>query len=344
MTSTKVVTVPVFKHFWQYLVQRFKPRVHPSAGEFELELSAARQERKGLLGQLTALQAEVERELSSARQEQQSLLGQLNDLRAEVEQERSAAGQEKQVLRGALAGLQSEVEQGLSVTREEQQRLLGQMTSLQAGFERELSAARLEKQTLLGQVSGLQDDLERLGSRDEQLRAELQQRFDQLQAERDASNQGVMALRSSLAEANSRQELADARVDSLELRLREQQQEHDAALQQALVRERRQARRLTAALMVAAAAFVLGIAGSVINFWEVRNTTRLLAEVSQGISQIRITMEGRSAGTMPAPSPLVAPAEPLDERASTVMPESLPHGPEGASQEPAATEQGLSGR
>ena len=177
------------------------------------------------------------------------------------------------------------------------------MTSLQAEYERELSAARLEKQALLGQVSGLQDDLERISSRDEQLRAELQQRFDQLQAEREAANQELVALRSSLAEANSRQELADTRVDSLELRLREQQQEHDAALQQALVRERRQARRLTAALMVAAAAFVLGIAGSVINFWEVRNTTRLLAEVSQGISQIRITMEGRSAGTMPAPSP-----------------------------------------
>ncbi|MGD2056559.1 MAG: FKBP-type peptidyl-prolyl cis-trans isomerase, partial [Gammaproteobacteria bacterium] len=138
--------------------------------------------------------------------------------------------------------------------------------------------------------------------------------------------------------------LAGTRVDSLELRLREQQQEHDAALQRALVRERRQARRLTAALMVAAAAFVLGIAGSAINFWEVRNTTRLLAEVSHGISQIRITMEGRAAGTVPAPSPRVAPAEPLDESASPDIPESLPPGPEAASQETASAEQGLSGQ
>jgi FKBP-type peptidyl-prolyl cis-trans isomerase/Domain amino terminal to FKBP-type peptidyl-prolyl isomerase len=343
MTSTKVVTVPVFKHFWQNLIQRFKPRVHPSAGEFELELSAARQERQELLGQLTALQAEVERGLSAARQEQHNLLVRLNDLHTEVEQDRSAAGQEKQVLRGALAGLQSEVEQGLSVTREEQQSLLGQLTSLQAEFERELSAARLEKQTLRGQVSGLQDDLERLKSRDEQLRAELQKRFDRVQAERDAANQEVMVLRGSLADANSRQELTDTRVKTLEYRLREQQQAHDAALQQALVRERRQARRLTAALTVAAAAFVLGIVGSVINFWEVRNTTRLLTEVSQGISDIRTSMEGRPAGNAPAPSPLVEPSV-SDERTSPGTPESLPSTAEGASREPADAGQALSGQ
>jgi FKBP-type peptidyl-prolyl cis-trans isomerase FkpA len=255
--------VPIFKHFWQNLIQRFKPRVHPSAGEFEQELSAAHQEREGLVGQLT--------------------------------------------------GLQSEVEHGLSAVREEQQALQVRLTSLQSDYERELSAARREKQSLLGQVSGLQDDLERVRSRDDQLRAELQQQFDQLQAERDAANQEVMALRTSLADANSRQELADTRVDSLELRLREQQQVHDAALQQALVRERRQARRLTAALTVATAAFVLGIVGSAINFWEVRNTTRLLAEVSQGIRDIRYTLEGKAGGNAQVPVEVKSTA-PVNER------------------------------
>jgi len=382
----------IIKHFWQNLVQRFKPRASASAGEFQPELFATREEQQSLLGQLAGLQSEVERGLSSASQEQQGLLGQLNELRAEVRQDLSAAGQERQALRGELAGLQSgverdlsetreqrqdllgqlsglqsevehglsavreeqqglfgqlsglqsEVEHGLSAVREEQQILLGRLTSLQAEYERELSAARLEKQALLGQVSGLQDDLERISSRDEELRADLQQRFDRLQAEREAANRELLALRGSLAEANSRQELADTRVDSLEFRLKEQQQEHDAALQRALVRERRQARRLTAALMVAAAAFVLGIAGSAINFWEVRNTTRLLAEVSQGISQIRITMEGQSAGTVPSPSPLAAPAEPLDESTSPVIPESSPSGSEETSQEPPANKKEFS--
>jgi FKBP-type peptidyl-prolyl cis-trans isomerase len=324
------------KHFWQNLVQRFKPRAPASAGEFQHELSAAREERQSLLGQLTALQSEVEHGLSAARQEQQNLLVQLNDLHAVADQERSAAGQEKQVLRGALAGLQSEVEQGLSVTREEQQRLLGQLTSLQSEVERELSAARLEQQTLLGRVSGLQDDLETLRSRDEQLRAELQQRFDQVQAEREAAKQEVMALRSSLADANSRQELTDTRINSLEFRLREQQQAHDAALQQALVRERRQARRLTAVLAVAAAAFVLGIVGSAINFWEVRNTTHLLDGVSQGIRNIQLSIEAHA----PAPSILVTPAA-SEERVSPGAPESRSAGDGGMPQAQVDAEQGL---
>jgi chromosome segregation ATPase len=302
----------IIKHFWQNLVQRFKPRASASAGEFQHDLSVA-------------------------RQEQQNLLGQFNDLRADIEQERSAAGQEKQVLRGALAGLQSEVEQGLSVTREEQQRLLGQMTSLQAEFERELSAARLEKQTLLGQVSGLQDDLERLRSRDEQLRAELQQRFDQVQAERDTANQEVMALRSSLADSASRQERIDTCVNSLELRLREQQQEYDAALQQALVRERRQARRLNAVMAVAAAAFVLGIVGGAISFLEVRNTTHLLAGVSRGIREIQTSMEGYTTGNTPATPTSVTPAS-SEGRVSPGAPESRPAGAEATPQEQGVVE------
>ena len=332
------------KHFWQNLVQRFKPRASALAGEIQHELTATRQQQQSLLGQLNDLRVEVRQDLSTAGLERQALRGELAGLQSGIERGLSDTREEQQGLLGQISGLQSEVEHGLSAVREEQQVLLGRLTSLQAEHERELSAARLEKQALLGQVTGLQDDLERISSRDEELRADLQQRFDRLQAEREAANQELVALRSSLAEASSRQEQADTRVDSLELRLREQQQEHDAALQQALVRERRQARRLTAALMVAAAAFVLGIAGSAINFWEVRNTTRLLAEVSQGISQIRISMEGRSAGTVPAPSRPVAPAEPLDESAPPVISESLPAGPEGASQEPAVTEQGLSGQ
>ena len=283
--------MPVFKQLWQSLTQRFKQRVHPSAGEFEQELSAARQERERLLGQLTGLQAEVEHGLSAVQEERQDLLGQ-------------------------LSGLHSDVQHGLSAVREEQQALLGRLSSLQSAFERELSAARLEKQALLEQVSGLQDELERTRSRDEQLRAELQQRFDQFQVERDAANQEIVALRASLAEASVRQETTDSRVDSLEIRLKAEQQAHDAALQQALIRDRRQSRRLNAVLMVAAAAFVLGIVGSAINFWEVRNTTRLLGGVSQGISDIRSALEKQSGDNAQA-SDEVAPVSEQEQQAAT---------------------------
>lgn len=317
--------MPMFRHFWQNQIQRFKLRVHPSAKEREQALSAAGEERERLFGQLTGLQAEVECGLTSTRQEQQSLLGQFNALSTEVKQDLSAAGLKRQALRGELVGLQSEVQQGLSAVREEQQVLLGRLSGLQSEVERELSAASMEKQTLLEQVSGLQDELESISNREEQQCAELKQRFEQVQTARDAANQEIMALRNSLADVNSRQELADTRVDSLELRLREQQQAHDAALQQALVRERRQARRLKAALMVAVAAFVLGIVGNAINFWEVRNTTRLLAEVSQGIRDIRYTLEEQTGGNAQAPVEVKpsAPVSGRDQPAAT-PPAALP--------------------
>ena len=306
----------IITHFWQNLVRRFKPRASAYAEEFQHELSATRQEQQGLLGRLNDLREEVKQDLSAAGLERQALREELAGLQSGVERGLSDTRKERQGLLGQLSGLQAEVEHGLSVVREEQQDLLGRLTSLQAEHERELSAARLEKQALLGRVSGLQDDLERISSQDKQQRAELQQQFDQLQAEREAANQELVALRNALTEANSRQELADTRVDSIELRLRELQQEHDAALQQALVRERRQARRLTAALMVAAAAFVLGIAGSAINFWEVRNTTRLLAEVSQGISDIRSALE-KQTGDNAQTSDEVAPVSEQEQPAAT---------------------------
>jgi FKBP-type peptidyl-prolyl cis-trans isomerase len=307
--------VRIIKHFWQSLARRFKQRASRPAGEFDRELSAARQEQQSLLGQLTGLHAEVERGLSTARQEQQSLLGQLNDLQANVERQLSAAELEKQALRGELTDLKTEVERGLSATRQEQQHLLGQ-------------------------ISGLQDDLERLRSRDEQLRSELQQRFDHLQAERDAAHEEVKTLWTSLADAMSRQETTKTRVNTLEIRLQEQWQQHQAALQESLVRERRQARRLTAAMTVAAAAFLLGIVGGAINFWEVRNTTRLLAEVSQGIKDIQTSMEGRPTANAPVPSTAAAP----EKRASTNAPESRPAVAEGTSRAQEDVEQGLSGQ
>jgi FKBP-type peptidyl-prolyl cis-trans isomerase FkpA len=140
-----------------------------------------------------------------------------------------------------------------------------------------------------------------------------------------------MVLRASLADANLRQEATATRIDSLEIGLKEQQQAHDAALQQALVRERRQTRRLTVALTVATAAFVLGIVGSAINFWEVHNTTRLLAEVSKGIRDIRYTLEGKTGGNVQAPVE-VTPAAPVGEggQPAAMPPAALPEQPKKA--------------
>ena len=232
------------------------------------------------------------------------------------ERELAATVRDQQSLFAQLHELQTEVERGLSVTREEQQHLIERLTGQQADLERKLSAARQEREALLGQVSGLQDGLDHLKSQDEQLRAELQQRFDQFQTERDAAQQELMGLRASLSDAQSRQETTETRVNTLDFRLQEQQREHQAALEEALVREHRHARRLNAAMTVAAAAFVLGIVGSTITFWQVRNTTRLLAEVSQGIKGIQTSMERQSAGNASVSSPASPPATPEDHAAT----------------------------
>ena len=227
-----------------------------------------------------------------------------------------------------------ELEREVSAARQKQQNLLGQLTGLQADFERELSAANLEKQALLGQLTGLQADIERLRSRDEQLFAELGQQLHEIQAERNAEHQRVEALRTALTDAASRQEQTETRVNKVEIRLREQHREHQAALQESLVRERRQARRLNVAMSVAGAAFALGIVGSATNFWEVRSTARLLAEVSQGVKDIQTVMGGFPAGNMRTPSS-EAPATPIGEPVRAKTPESVRSTVSGSSREAA---------
>jgi len=227
-----------------------------------------------------------------------------------------------------------ELEREVSAARQKQQNLLGQLTGLQADFERELSAANLEKQALLGQLTGLQADIERLRSRDEQLFAELGQQLNEIQAERNAEHQQVEVLRTALADAASRQEQTETRVNKVEIRLREQHREHQAALQESLDRERRQTRRLNVAMSVAGAAFALGIVGSATNFWEFRSTARLLAEVSQGIKDIQTSMDGYPVSSMQATS-REASATAIEAPVRTKTPESVRSTVSGSSREAA---------
>jgi predicted nucleic acid-binding Zn-ribbon protein len=335
--------VHILKHFWQRLAQRFKPRALRRAGESEPGLSAASQEKQHLLEQLTGLRTDMDHELSASRQQQQSLQEQLITLQASTGHGLSTANAELQALHGELAGLKGEVERGLSAQRAEQQNLLAQLTGLQADFARELAAANREKEALHGQITRLRDDLEHLRTRDEQLRGELQQQFDQLRTERDAAHRSIEALRSSMADAASRQEANETRVNTLEHRLLEQHQAQQVALQEALVRERRQARRVSAATTVAVAAFVLGITGSAINFWEVQNTSRLLVGVSQGIRDIRSAMEGFAGDRAQAPgeaTPSVPSREPGQEKPAA----SGPVPATGESRAPSDTKEGLPGQ
>jgi FKBP-type peptidyl-prolyl cis-trans isomerase len=331
--------VLTLKQFWQRLMQRLRQSASGRDGERERELSVARVEKQRLQEQLTGLGAESARE----RQEHKDLRARLLDRQDGLEQALSAAQSELQAVRGDLAGLQDDLEREVSGARQEQERLREQLAALQADFERELGAANLEKQALRSQISGVQADLELLRSRDEQQRDELEQRFHRLQSEREAAQRQIEAMHVSLADAASRQEATDGRVNTLEARLQGQGQELQVALQEARMRDRKQARRLIAAMTLAVAAFVLGMAASAINFWEVRHTSGLLSEVREGISDIRSTLDGlpegraqipaetapvrrqtRAKPTMPTPAPASGEAPRADEAVEGLSEQRLP--------------------
>lgn len=268
----------------------------------EKEQSAANRDRQTLRGELDGLRSELGRGLEDAQQQGQGLLGQLNGLQSEVEHRLGAVREEQQSLDSRVDGLRSELEQGLAFVRQEQQDLQEQLSANQAKVEHAFVVAREESQALQEKLGRLQGELERIKNSDEVLRVDLEQRFEQIRDERDAANQELVALRTLLTDVGARQEAAETRVHSLEILLNEQRQEHDVALQQTLIRERRLGRRLTAAMTVAAAAFVLGVVGGAINFWQVKNSARLLGEVSQGIRDIQATIAGQSSADVHMPS------------------------------------------
>jgi hypothetical protein len=140
-------------------------------------------------------------------------------------------------------------------------------------------------------VAGLEARLDQLRQRDEQQLQDLRRRVDLLESARDTAREEVDRLRIALADAVSRQERAEIQATTLEARLRELDEKHQAALQEALIRERRQVRRVTLAMTVAGAALLLGIALSVSGFLESRDNADLLAGINQGIRDIQTTID-----------------------------------------------------
>jgi hypothetical protein len=139
-------------------------------------------------------------------------------------------------------------------------------------------------------MAGLQSELAQFRQQDEQQLDELRLRVGQIESERDSARQQLEVLRGELEDAVARQDKAEIHANNLEIRLREQAEEHHAAQQRALIRERRQARRLNVAMTVAVMAFMLAFVLSVTTFREAQNNTRLMAGIHQGIQDIRDTI------------------------------------------------------
>lgn len=187
-------------------------------------------------------------------------------------------------------------------------------------------SARAIRSASWDDVSRLQSGLEMLG-----------QRVSQLESERDNVHLEVEKLHGLLDAAVARQEQSEVLVSSLEKRLREQAEQHEAALLEAHIRERRQDRRLNLALIVAVVAFLLGIAISVTGYLESRENAELLAGINQGIRDIQTTLRDHQASLLqeragllaPPVTPVIPPAEtakpsPVDVREITPLAPVLP--------------------
>jgi hypothetical protein len=195
---------------------------------------------------------------------------------------------------------------------------------------REPVSALDDKAAALADVAGIQARLDQLGQWDEQQLEDLRQRIGLLESERDTAREQVDRLRAALEGMRSRQEQAEIHANTLQARLREQGEQHQAALQDALIRERRQARRLNLAMTIAGAAFVLGVAISVTGFLESRNNADLLAGINQGIRDIQTTIGHHQARL-------------LQQQAAVLATRGISETPSAEKSLPAPTEDNASG-
>jgi hypothetical protein len=171
------------------------------------------------------------------------------------------------------------------------------------------TASSDEHAELLANMAGLQSELAHFRQQDEQQLDELRLRVGEIESERDTRLQQLEVLRGELEEAVARQDKAEIHANNLEIRLREQAEEHHAAQQRALIRERRQARRLNVTMTVAVMAFMLAFVLSVETFREAQNNTRLMAGIHQGIQDIRDTIRNFQTSEHHAAAPATGSTE-----------------------------------
>ncbi len=162
---------------------------------------------------------------------------------------------------------------------------------------------------------------------------QLEQRIRRLESDRDSLHEGIQRLHDLLEQALDGQERAGIHIRTLEARLGEQADRHEADLQAARLRERQRARRVSLAMTAAGVAFVVAISAAIIALLDSRRNAELLTGINRGVQDIRATMHDRRAD-IPAqadvqvhepersPVPSSTPAQP--HAAELQLPAALP--------------------
>lgn len=153
-----------------------------------------------------------------------------------------------------------------------------------------------ENRVLRLEIESAQDAIEAGIDRQARALADMQERVDQLEEERNTAAQQLESLQGSLSLAVSRQESTEQRVTTLDETLQTTRASHRAEMQEAHERLRKQARRSTGALLVAALAMILAVVASVTGVRDVRENTRILVDMSRDLRGIKSAMEKQLAG------------------------------------------------
>lgn len=154
-------------------------------------------------------------------------------------------------------------------------------------LEHKLSAVRDENQSLQLEFQGVQNELQDIKARDQKHLADLQQRVIDIEAARDTARQKVETLELNLAEASTRLDSAETRVNVLDQQLEDEGQTHQVEMQEVRDRASKQERRLKWVMLLATFAFLLAGLAGVIEIGDARKNAVLLSDMSQDIKDIK---------------------------------------------------------
>lgn len=178
-------------------------------------------------------------------------------------------------------------------------------------LERRLSAVRDENQSLQLEFQGVQNELQDIRASDEKRLVDLQQRVIDIEAARDTARQQVETLELNLAEASTRLDSAETRVNVLDQQLEDEGREHQVEMQGMRDRASKQERRLKWVMLLATFAFLLAGLAGVTEILDVRKNAVLLADMSQDIKDIKgsVLQQTGNVHTSPDDSPSVPAGE-----------------------------------
>jgi FKBP-type peptidyl-prolyl cis-trans isomerase len=160
-----------------------------------------------------------------------------------------------------------------------------------AKLERALPAPRDEDQSLLPEISGIEAELDGIRTRNQEELNVLEQRLGHVESEHEAAHCQLQSFQHSLKETITKLEITDAQVVHLGAKLDKERRKLRLEIEETLARGRLQERHLGWVLAVAGFAFLLGVAASVTGIRDTQNNSRLLAELSRDIKDIRATKE-----------------------------------------------------